>query len=316
MRRGGLASLVTLALFTGCELAEVAAPASSDVLIVEAVLRVGATRQRVLLHRSIDSGIIRGEPGANVSVTGPNGTLDFVETDLEYCVVGDSSSWDIGDVEVEASCYLSPEEAGRFVQSGETYELRIETVRGENIRGRTDVPGAMRFAVPAVEVGPGRSVWCELPTNPFELIWTSAPGAWAYVVSLQITNSTWTEQLQQLGVEVPSPLELTGVSVSAADTTLLFPQHLGLFQRGDIDQLIFEGLRGGLPPGSSSVLVILAADRNYTNSIRGGRFNPSGDVRLSSVVGDGVGVFGSVVPLMIRSNPGASPEMSGQCPMG
>jgi hypothetical protein len=32
------------------------------------------------------------------------------------------------------------------------------------------------------------------------------------------------------------------------------------------------------------------------NAVRGGGFNPSGNVRISSVVGDGVGVFGSIFP--------------------
>jgi hypothetical protein len=42
---------------------------------------------------------------------------------------------------------------------------------------------------------------------------------------------------------------------------------------------------------------VAAADRNYINGVRGGSFNPSGPVRISSVVGDAVGVFGSLVPL-------------------
>lgn len=38
-----------------------------------------------------------------------------------------------------------------------------------------------------------------------------------------------------------------------------------------------------------------AGDRNYVNWVRGGNFNPSGQVRVPSIVGDGTGVFASLV---------------------
>jgi hypothetical protein len=111
--------------------------------------------------------------------------------------------------------------------------------------------------------------------------------------------------LDPLGIEAPDPLELTSVSVASSDTTLVFPTNVGLFQRGDLPREVFDLLENGLPPGTDAIFVVLAAEKNYTNGIRGGRFNPSGNVRLSSVAGDAVGVFGGVVPLAIRSAPGA-----------
>jgi hypothetical protein len=38
---------------------------------------------------------------------------------------------------------------------------------------------------------------------------------------------------------------------------------------------------------------VAAVDRNWVNSARGGSFNPSGQVHVSTVTGDGVGVFGA-----------------------
>jgi len=70
---------------------------------------------------------------------------------------------------------------------------------------------------------------------------------------------------------------------------------------------VFELLRDGVPAEAEARLVLLAADRNYTNAVRGGRFNPSGNVRLTSVVGDAVGLFGSIVPLMIQPDPNGTP---------
>src|SRR5690606_22968940 len=113
-------------------------------------------------------------------------------------------------------------------------------------------------------------------------------------------------------VEVPEPLELTSVSVSAADTSLLFPANVGIFQLGELDSRIFQLLRQGLPPGVSTTLAVVATDRNYANAIRGGRFNPSGQARIPSVVGGATGVFGSIVPLVIESFP--APNAVDPCP--
>ncbi|HZG44346.1 MAG TPA: hypothetical protein VEY93_15455, partial [Longimicrobium sp.] len=99
---------------------------------------------------------------------------------------------------------------------------------------------------------------------------------------------------------VADPLELLGVSVSSSDTTALLPNEFGVFDRFELDQNLLRFLQGGLPEGVNLVLTISAADRNYINGVRGGSFNPSGQVRIPSVVGDGVGVFGSLVPLTAR----------------
>ena len=299
----------------GCELAEVAAPDSEDVLVVEAVMRVGEARQRVLLHRSLEGGVVRGEPVAAVTVTGPDGEeVDFHPADPSACLREVTDSIILADAVIEASCYLSHPDAGHFVVPGAGYELYVETERGEVVRGRTRVPGDFSLRNPEVAVHPEqRFAACALPHRPFELVWSRSEGAWAYWIGLR--HSGWGASLKAQGLEVPDPLGLLGLAVSSADTTLFFPEHLAAFHRGEIDQRVLQALRSGLPPGDSTVLVVLAADRNYVNAVRGSpRFNPSGDVGFSSVVGDGVGVFGSVVPLVIRS--AASSEGSAPpCPV-
>jgi hypothetical protein len=101
-------------------------------------------------------------------------------------------------------------------------------------------------------------------------------------------------------IDAPDPLDLQGLAVSAEDTTLVLPDEFGVFERFEYDQDVLRALQGGFPDGVDVVLMVAAADRNYVNGVRGGRFNPSGPVRISSVVGDGVGVFGSLVPLYVR----------------
>lgn len=307
-----LIGALAAALLAGCELSEVAAPASEDILVVEAVLRAGRPLQYVLLHRSIEGTLIRGEAGARVQVVREDGRIFFYyETTLQGCSLVSAENEELGDIELEASCYVSDPLDGFFVEPGTEYELRIETRDGLEARGRTRLPEAFSFVSPAVPVRP-RSLTadCTLPNSVFDLVWRKAEGAWAYVVMLELTG--WSNQLP---IEnAPDPLELLSVSVSASDTSAIVPTNIGLFQRPDLDSRIFELFEDGIPRGIETRLVVMAADRNYTNAIRGGRFNPSGPVRLSSVVGDAVGVFGGVVPLVIRSANGAG-EFSPPCPM-
>jgi hypothetical protein len=301
MRIWGVLVAFLVAAMAACELAEVAAPEGEDVLVAESVLRVGLRQQFLILHHSLEGRAIRGEPGATVLVTTAAGLrVQFQEATLRECLVEDVDDWGIDSLQVNATCYASPLAAGRFVTPDQTYELSVQTVGGKILRGRTTVPSNYSFRTPAVAVSQTtRMVTCRLANTPFDLTWTHAEGAWAYLSSLELTD--WGESLLAQGIEVPNPLELTGVSVSASDTTLLFPENLGVFQRFDLDQRLLLALQGGLPADANATLVILAADRNYTNGVRGGRFNPSGNIRTSSVVGDGIGVFGSVVPLIIRS---------------
>jgi hypothetical protein len=304
MRRIGrfVALLVWAGAASACELTEVAAPDSAEILVVEAVLRVGAPTQYVLLHRSLEGRIVRGAPGARVRVVdAEGGSVDFIPAPTGECLMPPIADGEREiDVEVHASCYRSPPIAGRFVHPGRSYSLFVTTADGLEARGRTHVPGAFAFRNPAAPLDPRSfTASCLLPEEPFQLAWSPSEGAWAYLVSLFLAN--WAGDLVERGIVAPDPLELSGVSISQADTTLGFPADVGLFQRAELDQRIFLALRDGLPPDIDTRLVVAAADRNFVNSVRGGRFNPSGNVRISSIVGDAVGVFGSLVPLTIRS---------------
>lgn len=279
-----------LALSTAaCELTEVTTARGDDVLVVEAVLREGADSQRVVLHRGLVEGRAAGVPGATVVVRTEAGReIVFAEAPLFGCV--DASPGQVGpDPLVEGvSCYLA---AGGepWVRPGGTYELRVETPAGEVARGRTTVPGAFELRVPAVER-------CTLPAGTqLPLTWTASAGAWVYVTQAQVHGLR--EALSGSGIEgIPEPLELTGLSISEQDTTLVLPSEIGLFERRSGSPLLLRLLQQGFPANVGIDVAVVAADRNWVNSVRGGNFNPSGAVRVSSVVGDAVGVFGSLVP--------------------
>lgn len=280
----------------GCELAEVATAPARDLLVVESVLRAGASRQILLLHHSVDGRVVRGEPGAAVVVTGPDGTeYPFIATDIDVCADGFSgrgATQGADSVDVQASCYVSFRGPRPDIQPGSTYELRVITRDGAELRGRTTVPGDFAFrSLPRT----GEVTVCALPPNTnLPLYWSVASGAWSYLTAMQINRLR--EALAMVGIDAPERLELAGVSISERDTLLAVPADLGIFELGDVDQEILKYLQRGFPAGVSVSLTVAAADRNFVNSVRGGGFNPSGNVRISSVLGDGVGVFGSIVP--------------------
>ncbi|HEV2130662.1 MAG TPA: DUF4249 family protein [Longimicrobiaceae bacterium] len=287
----------------GCELTEVVTPPGEDVLVVEAVLRADARPQHFLLHRSLDGRVMGGAPGAAVSViTSEGAEVLFREDAAGACArwLEEADTATASDLDVRATCYTSPAEAGAWVVAGKEYELRIETADGRRVRGRTRVPGAFDFRLP---LAPSDSVegvpYCTLaPDSVLRLVWSSSPGAWVYLASLDIFGLG--AALAERGIEdIPEPLRLTGISISEADTTLILPTQFGVFERAELDQTLLRALQGGLPPGVWGQVVIAAFDRNLVNAVRGGAFNPSGNVRISSVVGDGVGVFGSLVPLSL-----------------
>ena len=127
-----------------------------------------------------------------------------------------------------------------------------------------------------------------------DVAWTPSSGAWAYFAEALANGLD--DALQDEGIEVEEdPFYLTGISVSAADTTIRYPAEFGVFDRASIDTDLAVRLQRGIPDGVITNMAITAVDRNYTNWVRGGNFNPSGQVRIPSVRGEGTGFFGSAV---------------------
>lgn len=294
IRRGTIAAAAAL-LLGGCTIADVTVPPSDDRLIVEAVLRTDFAQQSVVLHRTVQDQASRKEPGAEVVVTGPNGLrVVFAETEESCYLV--NAGYDEAEVKVDASCYVSAPALGRWVVPGQTYDLTVSTTRGEVARGRTTVPGT--FSVRGIRTTTRadlREPSCGLaPQTLLPLSWTPSPGAWGYLAPLTIFGLSNTLPPEY---GAPDPMELLGLAVSATDTTIVLPAEFGVFDRFDYNQDLLRVLQPGLPEGTVARIVIAAADRNYINGVRGGNFNPSGQVRISSVLGDGVGVFGSLTAL-------------------
>lgn len=304
-RRVGLHLALLPAALGGCTLADVVVPAGEDRVVVEALLRTGADRQNVLLHRTVEEGTVRGVPGARVVVRDEATAAEVVfEPAGDECYSTDDGYAGEGALRVGATCYRSPAAAGRFVRAGRSYALRIELPAGEGtVQGRTRVPNAFVLrGVAFADAGPPEEApTCVLPPETsLPLTWSRASGSWSYVVGMRVSGLR--EALAGRGIaDVPERLELTGLAVSETDTVIVVPGEVGIFDRFSEDRELLLALQNGFPDGVDVELLVVAGDRNYVNGVRGGRFNPSGQVRISSVSGAGaVGVFGSLVPLATR----------------
>lgn len=268
--------LAMAALLSACEIQQVTLAPSEDVVVVEAYLRSDQVRQIVLLHRTL-----RGDAAlpvsASVTVTGPDGVDHaFTSTAMNACVKGPQH---------DGSCYVSDDVFQPVV--GARYHLTVQTADGRRIEGETVVPGAYDVVRPA-------SFPCTMPAGePLELMWTASDGAWVYLVDAALEGLR--DALAPKGIVVEEdPFRLSGLSISREDTTITFPTELGVFDRNSLSPELLLELQKGLPDGVEARITVSAADRNYTNWARRGSFNPSGLIRVSSVAGDGIGVFGSL----------------------
>jgi hypothetical protein len=281
-------ALALIGLFgaAGCELAEVTTPEGRDLLVVEGVLRAGDHRQSLLLHRTLQGNVVWGEPGARVVVRTPQGEeVVLQEGPLSLCAEN-LAPLHADSLDVRASCYSAP----LRVVPGDTYELHVSTLDERTLRGRTTVPADFDLRVPSIP----RGGTCSLaPLTNLPLVWSESSGAWAYFARMGVSGLR--EAFAGTDIQAPEFLQLTGLAISQRDTTMLLPAEFGVFDRFDTDLDLLIALQAGLPAGARVEVALSAADRNYVNGVRGGAFNPSGNVRISSIVGDGVGIFGSLV---------------------
>ncbi len=292
--QSGLAVAGALAT-AACSLEEVTLVEAEDVVVAEVYVQVGggsggANRVTAWLHRTLASGSPSSGPvpGAEVLVTSARGfTLELAATAKENC------AYDM-PVKGTGTCYTTSASFAAGIFPGDLLEVEIALPGGGLIEGSSRVPEAFLMRTPSA------SGTCVLPPlTPLELRWTASGGAWAYVGEALVGGLR--AALVPQGIEVEDdPLYLQGLSVSAADTTIVLPGEFGVFDRFDLDQGLALALQRGLPAGTDAQVVVTAADRNYVNWLRGGNFNPSGVVKIPSLRGDGTGVFATSVSRTFR----------------
>lgn len=299
------ACAVALLGLLGCELQETTVAVPEDVVLAEVFLSVldEGGRAVALLHRTVGGRDPAPLSGARVRLVGTATSGSQMETfshildeqPLDACLESPFPP------EFQGRCYGWEDPGGSLLRPGATVRLEVDLPWGGRLEGVTTIPGDFHFSTPPVAE-------CTLdPNTLLPLVWRQAENSWAYLVESQLYGLP--QALESEGIPVESdPFPLLGLSVSQADTTLTFPSELGLFDRFQEDRDLLVRLQRGLPDGSWATVWLAALDGNWANWIRGGNFNPSGQVRVPSVFGDGTGVFGSgVVRTVLITTPGGGP---------
>jgi hypothetical protein len=304
-RRAGALCALSLLVATACELQEITVIDFVDVAVAEVYVILGDTpadhRVRAFLHGTEVGGTPDSETfdDALIRITRAADTLDLVLALITECV-------DSVPAGASGSCFVDGGQAAALAP-GDALGLTVALADGRTLLGATRVPGDFQLN--------GVGATCRaVPDTSLTLSWTRADGAWAYVNETSINGLP--AALAPEGIEVEDdPLYLLGLSISASDTTVLFPSEFGVFDRFGLEQDLAVRLQRGLPDGTDALVSVTAVERNYTNWVRGGSFNPSGQVRVGSLSGDGAGVFGAAVArrfsLLSASAPGGAPD----CPM-
>jgi hypothetical protein len=288
MRRrvAALGALALVAVAAACELTDVELVDFTEVVVAEAFVSItdvpGQNRLKAFIHGTAPGGQPSSQTfnDAVVTVTDDEGVssrlmLDFVDECVSTRPDGSGGT-----------CFVADANRAATFESGEALDIDIMLADGRRLTGSTRIPGD--FVVDGV--GPACLL---LPDTRLPLRWSRSDSAWAYVNEASLTGLT--AALAGEGIEAEDSLFLVGLSISANDTTVVFPNEFGIFDRFDLDQDVAVRLQRGLPEGVNAEVAITAVDRNFVNWVRGGSFNPSGTVRVSSLVGDGSGVFGGTV---------------------
>ena len=281
--------LAALALLVSCDLEEITIIEIEDVVIAEIYVNLAEdpteNEIRAYLHHTVGapgSGVDE-LPNAVIVVRRPDGLmLDLVENAIDACL-------DPLPTVGSGVCFLADPAQTQNLSPGDLLEVEVTFSDGGTLLGAARVPSSFQVD--------GISTTCRLdPNTLLPLHWSRSEGAWAYVNETSISGLT--EALEPEGIDVEEdedPLHLLGLSISAEDTTTVFPSEFGIFDRFDLSHDLATRLQDGLPPSTTAEVSITAVEGNYMNWARGGNFNPSGQVRMPSLRGDGTGVFAATV---------------------
>ena len=285
IRQRTVLSLLLVLALAGCSIQETLIVELEDLVVAEVHVEIGGAllggnRVMAFLHRTLGTSV----PGARVVITrGGTSSVELQEADQDAC-------YQDRNKRTRGTCYVTSQEAADEFQPGEQLELTIELTQGRTLRSATTIPG--EFTLTGIEDGSR----CLLPVDtPLTVQWSSSSDTWAYISETLIVGLESSLSGTVASANEADSLWLLGLSLSASDTTIVFPTEFGIFQRFDLDAEIAAQLQKGLTPGTQASVTVTAANRNYANWARGGNFNPSGRVSIPSVTGDGTGVFGASV---------------------
>jgi hypothetical protein len=282
--------LVSSFVLSACDLTETSITEPQANVVVEAFVRVYPGENGfafALIHGSV------GVPGANpdgpealVRLVAESGAEVVLTQNPRACIHGPGPEPD------PRRCYAARLDPG-FARPLDRLVLEVDVVGGGRIEGGTVVPGAFEWAQPS-----GGDA-CAVATGEVMLSWTQSENSWAYLADVLVEGLA--PGLTALGVENPlDEASYAGLTVTSADTAISFPEDFSSDDDFYYEQPLSDLIEGGMQPGWIAEVWVVAIDRNFTNWVRQGVFNPSGNVRIPSLRGAGTGVFGSSVVLERR----------------
>ena len=296
--------LAALTVLAGCDLDEVTIIEIEDVVIAEIYVNLAEdpadNEIRAFLHHTLGAPGVDELLDALIVVRRSDGlTLELVESQLGACL--DSMS-----IVGSGACFLADPVQTPSLSPGDLLEVEVTLADGGTLFGAARVPSSFQID--------GISTTCRVdPNTLLPIRWSSSDGAWAYVNETSISGLR--EALVGEGIVVEEdPLHLLGLSISDQDTTVIFPSEFGIFDRFDLNQDLATRLQQGLPPSTTAEVSITAVEGNFVNWVRGGNLNPSGQVRVPSLQGDGTGVFAATVSRRFFVSSSAQAGSMQDCP--
>jgi hypothetical protein len=267
MRRASLLAGLTVAS-AGCELTDTTAPSLETRAVVHAVLNPTSSQQLIIVERtlrsfSFGSSVPARDPisDARVVIYGPREDSAVATPDAITPGVYRMSS--ITHTGVAGPNVL-------FLRPGDRYRLRVETSLGV-VTGETIVPVAG-----AIDGGQET-----FNVDRDTLVLVGGARAAGYMLRHE-TNTGGRERY-----------------VAAVEEPLIFP----LAQAGSAangEPWAFQWVRESMRPGHTQSFAVIALDSNYFRYYVAG-FDPFGDDTRGNTLTGGVGLFGSVAPMVTKT---------------
>lgn len=271
---GCVALCVAAATLSACELAAVNVAPPQASVVVHAVLNPDVEEQVILVESSLTGAIdINDKLKFNV--------LDPIRTAGGSPISGADVRLltDADTVGVRATETISSGRGtGRYtvprtalsVSPGQSYRLRIRTGDGTIVTGETRVPTAdAAWTRGAGSVA--RAVTLTRATDTLRLAWTPTANAATYTIRVETPDGPW----------------------------FLFSDSTQFTLAGTLRNFFAAGLPSVWYPGFLQPLSVVAVDQNFYDYNRTGN-DPFGGTGLISSVRNGLGLFGSMLPLLRR----------------
>jgi len=266
-------ALLPLGFASGCELAGTTAPDVEPRVVVHAVLNPTSSQQSVIVERTLKS--IGPNPGTEglYEPIGDARVVIYGERDDSVVVAGQSSglpgTYRLQSVTItDGSAGTAPPNVLRL-RPGERYRLRVETTLGV-VSGQTTIP----------VVGPvdGARRTFNLDHDTLRVDPTRVRNAAGFLLRHE------------------SRMNVSERFVTSLGATLLRP----LASVDDDEGWSFAFAHELVLPGVPQNFIVVAVDSNYFRYNEAG-FDPFGDETRGNTLTGGVGLFGSVAPVLAKT---------------